>query len=56
VKTDGTVGEVRFIRSTGCSKADEVFVEHLRTWRFRPAVRDGRPLEAEYVVGINLGD
>ena len=54
VGTDGRVLAVRFIKSTGCEQADAKIAEYVRGWAFNSAMRDGREVEAEYIVGISL--
>lgn len=42
VKTDGTVGEIMVMKSSGNESLDQRVSELARHWQFRPAMRDGR--------------
>ncbi len=55
IDTGGLVSDVRLVRSLGLG-LDEQAVEAVRQWRFRPALKDGKPLaiEAEVEVTFHL--
>jgi TonB family protein len=63
VGADGTVRDVRVERSLGMG-LDEEAVKTVRTWRFDPALQNGRPIAAEIEIqttfqlgnGDSLGD
>lgn len=42
VLTDGTVGRYYVMRSTGHRMLDHAALRAVRTWKFHPAVRDGK--------------
>jgi TonB family protein len=42
VNIDGTVGDVRLLKSSQDGDFDEVIMATIREWRFSPAVRKGR--------------
>src|SRR5690606_15687155 len=55
VDVDGSPLEVRIHRSSGHRVLDASARRHvLRHWRFRPAVRDGRPVQAIGLVPIDF--
>jgi protein TonB len=53
VLADGTVGEVRVVRSLDSTTGlDEASVRALRAWRFKPGTLAGQPVPV--VVGVQL--
>lgn len=53
VDTDGTPIDVQIATSSGSRALDKEARQHvLRTWRFKPAVRDGVPVQAYGLVPI----
>ena len=42
--TDGTVGEFKMTRSSGCEGADRLLAQAVRRWKFRPMYEDGKPI------------
>jgi protein TonB len=50
VEVDGRCGEVRVVERKGASDFEEAVLEALRAWRFRPASRAGRVVEATHRV------
>lgn len=46
VLPDGTCGEVRLVECSGSPRFGEAAVSAVRKWRYRPAVRDGKAVEA----------
>jgi protein TonB len=42
VNTDGSVGDVRLMRSSQEEDFDQAMIEAIREWRFSPAIRKGR--------------
>jgi len=55
VGEDGDVRNVSFVRDTTCESANKKLMEFLQTWRFSPGSCAGISVEAELVLGINLG-
>jgi protein TonB len=53
IRTDGTVGDVRVRRSCGCPAGDRLLVEALKTWKFKPALSDGKPVEVYLTLSIS---
>jgi TonB family protein len=43
VREDGTVGDVEVVESSGHKRLDDATIKEAKTWRFRPALRDGKP-------------
>jgi TonB family protein len=44
ITTEGRVGDVDIVRSSGHDVLDGEAVRAVRSWRFVPAIRDGRPI------------
>jgi TonB family protein len=53
VRTDGTAGNIQVIRSLG-GGLDEAAIEAIKQWRFRPASRNGTPVDVTISVVINF--
>ena len=53
IDASGKVVEARVVRA-GHPRVDELAVEALRSWRFKPATKDGVAVESEYTVTINI--
>jgi protein TonB len=53
VRADGLAENVTVIRGVGLG-LNENAVECLKSWRFRPATRDGEPVPARVTVEINF--
>lgn len=56
VQADGTVGTVEMLVSSGDAALDQAAREGLLRWRFIPASRDGRPIDAYLSVWITFRD
>ena len=55
VRTDGTVGGVQLVEVTGSpEEVVEPAIEAVRQWRYHPATRDGRPVEASITVQVRF--
>jgi TonB family protein len=55
VRRDGTVGDIKVVRSPSTSVAfDEAAVEALQKWRFKPAFKDGAPVDAFFWVVMDF--
>ncbi len=57
VLIDGTVGRTKTMKSTGHHLLDEVATAAISTWRFHPAMKDGKPIRTciELPVTFQLG-
>jgi TonB family protein len=44
IQTDGSVRDVKVVRSSGIQRLDEAAVLAASTWRYRPAMQDGKPV------------
>jgi TonB family protein len=53
ISEKGTVENVRMLRPTD-PKLDAVLLKTVTQWRFRPAMKDGRPVPVYYVVTFNF--
>ena len=53
IDASGKVVEVRVVRP-GHPRVDEMALEALRGWRFKPATRDGVAVESEYTITLNI--
>src|SRR2546427_9542642 len=54
VRSDGSVGQVNLVESSGYPALDEAAVRAAALWRFTPATRDGQPVEAWAVIPIRF--
>jgi protein TonB len=55
VRADGTVGGVRLIELTGGpAGVVEPAIAAVRQWRYRPATRDGHPIDARITVLVDF--
>ena len=54
VKSDGSVGKVRVIRSVGFG-LDESAMDTVRQWRFIPGSKDGKPADIPASIEIRFG-
>jgi protein TonB len=56
VNTDGSVGDVRVMRSSGEEDFDQTMVDSVREWKFSPAIRKGRKVRCwvEQMVNVKL--
>ena len=53
VTTDGQFKDVRIIQGENDPLAP-AFLEAIRQWKFRPALKDGRPVDVFYNVSANI--
>jgi TonB family protein len=53
VLTDGTVDEIKIAGSSGSPKLDEAAITCVKTWHYRPAIKDGRLAEVETGALVN---
>lgn len=53
VGADGRPRDVKIARSLGMG-LDEKAIEAVRTWRFAPATKDGRPVAVQINVEVNF--
>lgn len=53
LRSNGTVGDVRITRSTGCPAADKLLEDTLRTWKFKPASQSGKAVDTWLTMTIN---
>jgi TonB family protein len=54
VRADGRVEDVRVASSSGADVLDEAALTAVRTWRFAPATRSGRPVESLVEVPVKF--
>jgi TonB family protein len=53
IGADGSVETIKVIRSAG-PEADEVLMSGLRRWRFKPALKEGKPVPAYFTFTFNI--
>jgi protein TonB len=53
IKADGNTS-VHLLTSSGSDEVDEIAVETLRRWRFRPAQLDGKPVDSSRKVRVEF--
>ena len=52
VNEDGSVGETRVEKSSGFADLDAASLEMVKTWRFKPATKDGKPITVSNRVDV----
>ena len=52
VGKDGAPAQVQIVRSSGNPELDRLALDTARKWRFKPATRDGQPIES--VVRLHI--
>ncbi len=53
VQADGTPGEIR-VKTPAGKGLDEKAIEAVRKWRFKPAMKDGKPIAVQINIEINF--
>ena len=53
VRPDGTVDQVRVVRAAGFG-LDESAVECVKTWRFAPGIKEGKPVAVMAMIEVNF--
>jgi protein TonB len=53
VDTEGRARDIRVVKSLGMG-ADEKAIQAVEKWKFTPAMRDGRPVNARAVIEVNF--
>lgn len=54
VLEDGTVGRWQIVRSTGEESLDKSAIKTFRSWKFQPAMKNGKPVKTCIQVPINF--
>ncbi|MGD0144089.1 MAG: energy transducer TonB [Rhizomicrobium sp.] len=54
VQPDGSVGDARIIKSSGSPQLDASALVCVGYWRYRPAIRNGKPIAANLTVKIRF--
>ena len=54
VKSDGTAGNVELKSSSGYPRLDQSAIQAVKTWRYIPATRDGKPIDELYELDITF--
>lgn len=52
VDANGNATAVKLTRSTGNDELDRIAIETARKWKFRPATRDGQPVQSRLLLDI----
>lgn len=53
IKADGQTS-VQLLSSSGSSEVDDIAVETLRRWKFKPAQLDGKPVESSRKIRVEF--
>ena len=53
ISEKGTIESARMLRPTD-PRLDSLLIDTVRQWRFRPAMKDGRPVRVYYTVTFNI--
>ena len=51
---DGSVGQWQIVKSTGDELLDKAAVKAFLTWKFQPAMKNGRPVKSYIQIPINF--
>ncbi len=54
VRKDGSISNFRIVESLGYGLDEKNIAEMRKKWKFRPATRDGKPLDTRTVVRLNF--
>ncbi|HEY5238811.1 MAG TPA: TonB family protein [Rhizomicrobium sp.] len=54
VLKDGSVAEASVMRSSGFADLDQAALESVKTWRYRPAIADGKPIEVRWRTYVDF--
>jgi protein TonB len=54
VRSDGSAADVRVRTTSGDQALDAAATHAAGSWRFRPATRDGRPIEAWAIIPVRF--
>ncbi|HZT40975.1 MAG TPA: energy transducer TonB [Chthonomonadaceae bacterium] len=54
VEPDGTPSDVKIVQSTGYDELDRIALDTARQWRFKPATRDGQPVQSQVRLHIEF--
>lgn len=52
VNTDGSVSDVRVVKSSGHTMLDDAATGCASAWRYRPALEDGQPVAASWTANV----
>lgn len=52
IKTDGSVADVQVVKSSGSPRLDEAAVEGARSWRYVPAMQNGKPVSVPWTTRV----
>jgi len=55
ISPEGTVSDIRVARSLGLG-LDEKAIEAVRTWKFEPAKKDGKPVPVQVNIAVTFGN
>jgi TonB family protein len=53
VLPDGTTGQIKVLRSLDVG-LDQRAVEAVSTWKFKPGMKDGRPVPVQATIEVNF--
>jgi TonB family protein len=55
VRKDGTVGEVKVLRSPGANLGfEESAIDAVKQWRYKPGVQNGRPVDVYFTIVVEF--
>jgi protein TonB len=54
IDDSGRVADVRLTRSSGDEGLDESAMRTLRTWKFKPALKKGKPVPVRVIVEVSF--
>lgn len=51
---NGTVGRLRIVKSGGCKAADQLVLDSVKRWTFRPARENGKPVALWLTMTVSI--
>ena len=53
IGSDGRVQNARVTRSCGCPAGDQLLVDTVKTWKYQPAMSNGKPVASFLTLTVN---
>lgn len=53
IRPDGSIGDIRVVRSSGFPRLDEAAAENVTAWKYGPSEKDGKPVACQWQAIVN---